>query len=125
MIFLICVGRRAAVKVFDLRREGAHSNLRSLTSMFEQEVAMLYRLRDAKNHVVNIYGFDFDKQNRVALIAMELGDDSLEERVKKLHFKYDVSGPISGDYISARDRKYIWIQLVKILLALHQHNVVS
>jgi len=86
---------------------------------------MAYIMRGANNFVVNIYGFDFDSQRRVALMAMELGNDSLQDRVQNLHRMHPGSKMIGNDYISAGHRKNIWIQLVNIILALHQHNVVS
>jgi hypothetical protein len=93
---------------------------------FSDEVKMTYEMRDAKKYVVTMYGSDFDSQRRVALMAMELGNDSLKDRVKNLHRMRSGSDQIiDSDYIPARDRKNIWIQLVNILLALHQHNIVS
>ena len=89
---------------------------------------MGYRMRNARDHVVNIYGFDFDPPRHVALMAMELGDDSLQQRIKKLHRRqsgYSKTGTIRDDYISSKDRKNIWVQLVEIIMILHRNNIVS
>ncbi len=114
--------------MFNFRRLRYYVNRLALVNSFEEEVRMTYQMRDAKYHVVNIYGFDFDLQRQLALMAMELGDDTLEDRVKKLHMmhpRYVGSGMSGDDYISAVDRKNIWVQLVNIVLELYRHNIVS
>ncbi len=122
---MICIGDYAAVKVFDLRRLRHDINLITLAKSFDDEIKMAYAMRDATNYVVTIYGFDFDPQRHVALMSMELGNDSLEKRVEILHRMNPESQMIDGSYISARDRKNIWIQLINIIFALYRHNVVS
>jgi len=88
---------------------------------------MAYKMRDAKYHVVNIYGFDFDSERRVALMAMELGDQTLEDRAKYLNMTRPRNQQIRfiQDFILPKDRKNIWTQLVQIILVLNQHNIVS
>jgi hypothetical protein len=116
------------VKVFDLRHLKGNIPAIALADSFQEEVKMAYKLRDAKYHVVNIYGFDFDAERHVALMAMELGDDTLEDRAKNLHIRHqrhDGLGMFGNDYISPKDRKSIWTQLVQIVLVLGQHNIVS
>ena len=69
----------------------------------------------------------------LALMAMELGGDTLSTRIEKLHALknaqrkipvYDEMNGPSSDYISPRDRKNIWIQLANIVQTLHRHHVV-
>ncbi|CAF3632228.1 unnamed protein product [Adineta steineri] len=108
-------GRRAAVKVFNLRKLRRNINRLALINSFKAEVEMTSSMRNVTNHVVNIYGFDFDGRTKLAFIAMELGDQTLQDRVKELHrmhSQYIRSGMGDDDYISARERKNIWIQLV-------------
>jgi len=121
------VGRRAAVKVFDLRRIRPDVSPLSLANSFKEEVKMAYKMRDAKYHVVNIYGFDFDSERRVALMAMELGDQTLEDRAKYLNMTRPRNPQMRfiQDFILPKDRKNIWTQLVQIILVLNQHNIVS
>lgn len=90
-----------------------------------EEVKMAFRLRDAQYHVANIYGFDFDGERRLALMALELGDETLQDRANYLHHQHVSSGMYNGDFISPIDRKSIWKQMVQIILVLHQHNIVS
>ncbi len=92
---------------------------------FENEVKMANRMRDEINHVVTIYTYDFNQQKRMGLIVMELGNEPLKTRVENLHQMHLRSGNNDYDYISAQDRKNIWIQLFNIVFALHRHNVVS
>ncbi len=98
-----------------------------LANSFKEEVKMSYKLRDAKYHVANIYGFDFDAEKRVALMAMELGDDTLEDRVKDLNMRQSrhPSMGMTNHLIPPKDRKNIWTQMVQIILVLDQHNIVS
>lgn len=52
---------------------------------FDKEVKMAFRMRQATKHVVKIFGFDFDPKLGLGLMAMELGGDTLETRIEKLH----------------------------------------
>ncbi|CAF0746667.1 unnamed protein product [Adineta ricciae] len=117
-------GFYAAVKVFDLRRRRSASKALHLTRSFETEIRMAYEMRNAGNYAATIYGFEFDRQRNVALIAMELGDDSLKNRVQTLHRSHRGSETAGHDYISASDRKNIWLQLVEIILALDRLHVI-
>lgn len=94
---------------------------------------MAYKMRQETRHVVTIYGFDFDSRSGLALIAMELGGDTLARRIEVLHTMKDATSywhsndgtmARSGDYISSRDRKNIWMQLNNIIQTLHRHRVV-
>ena len=102
-----------------------------LIESFDKEIKMAYKMRQETKHVVTIYGFDFDPSSGLALVAMELGGDSLAKVIEKLHTKkilrkkhgfYD--GSSSSDYIPAVERKNIWVQLTKILMTLNHHRVV-
>ncbi|UJR32399.1 hypothetical protein I4U23_019861 [Adineta vaga] len=117
-------GFYAAVKVFDLRRRKHASKALQLTRSFETEIQMAYEMRNAGNYAATIYGFEFDRQRNVALIAMEIGDDSLKDRVQSLHQTHKASETTGYDYISAVDRKNIWLQLVDIVLALDRLHVI-
>ncbi|UJR08395.1 hypothetical protein I4U23_012666 [Adineta vaga] len=120
-------GARVAVKVFNLNRTKNYINVLALAKSFQDEVRMSYKMRFSTRHVVTIYGFDLDLRKRVALVAMELGDDSLEDRVRGLHLVHygpGGSGMTDGDFIHPNDRKNIWIQLVSIILELARHKVV-
>jgi hypothetical protein len=95
---------------------------------------MAYKMRQETRNVVTIYGFDFDLRTGLALIAMELGEDTLDQRVKRLHSMKDMKMRHhnirdamlpAGDYISSRERKNMWVQLVNIVQTLHRHHVVS
>lgn len=108
------------MKIFDLRRMRSDISPSSLGNSFKEEVKM----RDDKYHLVNIYGFDFDPERRVALMAMELGDQTLEDRAKYLNMTQGKHTTM-GDFISPKDRKSIWIQIVDIVLVLNQHNIGS
>jgi len=109
------------VKVFDLRQiRDVPPEI--LVKSFKDEVKMAHRLRDAKSHVVNIFGFDFDPSRHVALLAMELGDETLESRAKQLHSTRNQLA--HHDFISSKDRKAIWLQLSQILFVLNQHHIV-
>ncbi len=106
----------------------------TLMESFEKEVKMAYKMRQETRHVVTIYGFDFDPRSGLALMAMELGGDTLTKRIEALHMAKDtrrrhhhMDGMLSilGDYISPRERKNIWVQLNNIVQTLHRHRVVS
>jgi hypothetical protein len=115
------------VKVFDFRRIRSDIKPSVLANSFTEEVRMAYRLRGSQSHVVTIYGFDFDGPRRVALVAMELGDDSLIERIVHLHqlrSKHLGKRIHDHDYISATDRKNIWVQFVGIIMTLQKLNIV-
>lgn len=100
---------------------------------FEKEIRMAYKMRQETRHVVTIYGFDFDMNKGLALMAMELGGDTLAARIEKLHAMKHMrrktgpldEGPGSNEYILPRDRKNIWVQLANIVQILHRHRVVS
>lgn len=119
------IGYRAAVKMFDfsITKHGLPKNVLMLS--YAQEVKMALKIRNVERHVVTIYGFAYDPARNFASIAMELGEDNLEVRVKDLHKIYETSKMINKDYISSIDRKNIWIQLVEIILVLHRYNIVS
>lgn len=79
---------------------------------------MIYRMREEREHVVTVYGFDVDSTRHVALLAMELGGESLLERAFRLHSRAE------DDFIPTAERKNIWMQLVNILVILHRRNIV-
>ena len=128
-------GKSAAVKVIDInRRAGGTFNPSQLIESFNKEVTMAYRMREQTKHVVTIFGFDFDPRRGLALLAMELGGETLTKRIVRLnmmknmtrrHRQFDGRPGIGGDYISPRERKNIWVQLFNIIETLHQHHVVS
>ncbi|CAF2536390.1 unnamed protein product [Rotaria sp. Silwood2] len=129
------VGHRAAVKAIDIsgrKREGV-VDPNSLAQSFQKEVAIAYKMRLATRHVVTIYGFDFDMHRGLALMAMELGGDSLSRRIQQLHDIKDMKREyrrmdgmlkMIGDYIPPRERKNIWKQLFNVVQTLHRHRVV-
>ncbi|CAF1566168.1 unnamed protein product [Adineta ricciae] len=117
-------GRRVAVKVFNLNQTRNLQGLLALAKSFQDEIRMSYKMRFSTSHVVTVYGFDLDLRRRVGLVSMELGDDSLEERVRTLHMMYyspNGRGMIDGEFIAPVDRKNIWFQIVNIALELFKH----
>ncbi|CAF0862103.1 unnamed protein product [Adineta steineri] len=126
-------GHSAAVKAIDISgRSGNQFDATTLMESFEKEIKMAYRMRKETRHVVTIFGFDFDMAKGLALMAMELGGDTLTVRIEKLHAMKDMQRlnldtaemtPVT-DYISPRDRKNIWIQLANIVQILHRHHIV-
>ena len=62
----------------------------TLMESFEKEIKMAYKMRKETRHVVTIYGFDFDPQRGLALMAMELGGDTLAKRIEVLHIMKDM-----------------------------------
>jgi hypothetical protein len=91
-------------------------------------------MRKDTRHVVTIYGFDFDKRRGLALLAMELGGETLEKRINRLHRMKNMERrrrqpdgiTLTGsDILSPHERKNIWVQLADIIQALHRHHVVS
>ena len=134
------IGRRSAVKMVSISGRGGNNifDPPTLVKSIEKEIRMAYTLRRATQHVVTIYGFDFDPRTGLALMAMELGGDTLTKRIQMLHMMKDarrhhhhhhrhyMDGMISkaGDYIPSRERKDIWIQLHDIVKALHHYGVV-
>ncbi|CAF3537327.1 unnamed protein product [Rotaria sp. Silwood1] len=129
------LGHPAAVKTIDIsgRKISGISNPHSLAESFQKEVTMAFKMRKETRHVVTIYGFDFDMYRGLALMAMELGGDSLAQRIEQLHNMKDMKSQYRrmdgmmtriGDYIPSRERKNIWKQLVNIVQALHRHYVV-
>ena len=92
---------------------------------------MAYKMRKETRHVVTIYGFDFNMERGLALMAMELGGEALNTRIERLHAmgrnyrRTDGMKTTTGDYIPSRERKNIWVQLVNIVQTLHRHRVVS
>lgn len=130
------IGHSAAVKAIDVsgRTTGSSFDPAVLIESFHKEVTMAYKMRQETRHVVTIYGFDFDARSGLALMAMELGGESLADRIemlhvvhntKRAHTRMDGTTAISGDYISSRERKNIWMQLNNIVQTLHRHHVVS
>ncbi|UJR07804.1 hypothetical protein I4U23_012088 [Adineta vaga] len=127
-------GRSAAVKTIDISgRDGNQFEPTMLMESFEKEIRMAYKMRQETRHIVTIFGFDFDMKRGLALMAMELGGDTLSTRIEKLHamknvhrknLTMDGMDGSHGDYISPRDRKNIWIQLANIVQTLHRHRVV-
>ncbi|CAF0843474.1 unnamed protein product [Adineta steineri] len=117
-------GQNAAVKVFNFNKFEGKVDPSALLTSFQDEVKTIFAIRNARNYVVNVYDFDFDAQRRVALLAMELGNDSLQDRAEMLHETTSRSRTYGNDYISAIDRKNIWIQLVTIVRVLDQHGIV-
>ena len=115
------------MKVFNLNQTRNLQGLLALAKSFQDEIRMSYKMRFSTSHVVTVYGFDLDLQRRVGLVSMELGDDSLEERVRTLHMMYyspNGRGMIDGEFIAPVDRKNIWFQIVNIALELVRHRVV-
>lgn len=130
------IGHPAAVKTIDIsgQRTGRNFDPYDLAESFQKEIKMAYKMRKETRHVVTIYGFDFDPRTGLALMAMELGGDTLAKRIEKLHIMNDMQkrhhrmdGTVSPskDYISSRERKNIWVQLANIVQTLHRHRVVS
>ncbi len=133
------IGRRAAVKTIDVSGRTGTGGFDPFTLMesFEKEIKMAYKMRQETRHVVTIYGFDFDPRFGLALMAMELGGDSLAQRIETLHMMKDkrrrhrhhhmdgMNFTSTGDYIPSRERKNIWVQLNNIVQTLHRHRVVS
>jgi hypothetical protein len=121
--------------VIDISRRARGSfNPSELIDSFNKEVTMAYRMREQTQHVVTIFGFDFDPRRGLALLAMELGGDTLTKRIAKLHMRknmtrrhrrFDGRPGIGGDYISPHERKNIWIPLCNIIQTLHKYHVVS
>ena len=119
---------------FNGRRSSCIGDPYTLMDSFEKEIEVAYKMRQATRHVVTIYGFDFNPRCGLALIAMELGDDSLEKRIQQLHdmqrakrrlHRSDANLHKSNDYIPRQDRKNMWTQLVNIVQTLNKYNVVS
>ncbi len=130
------IGTSAAIKTIDVgsRTGGGEFDRFTLVESFQKEITMAYKMRKETRHVVTIYGFDFDPRTGLALMAMELGGDSLAKRIKVLHMAKDMKrrrhhndGTVSrsSDYIPSRERKNIWVQLVNIVQTLHRHRIVS
>lgn len=124
-----------AIKTIDINRRarGGISDPRQLVDSFQKEVKMAYKMRQETQHVVTIYGFDFDPRRGLAMMAMELGGDTLAKRIEILHGMdaaarvqhfFDGSMSRSGDYISPMERKNIWTQLNNIVQTLHRYRVV-
>jgi hypothetical protein len=131
-----CAGVSAAVKVININRESSDGwNSSLLIDSFQKEIRMAYKMRQETRHVVTIYGFDFDMRTGLALIAMELGGDTLTMRLDKLHAKHSMKiqhHPMfartnldGSDFISSSERKNIWVQLTKIVQTLYRNRVVS
>jgi serine/threonine protein kinase len=131
----IYIGRPAAVKIIDISRRSENQfNPLFLMESFEKEIKMAYKMRQETRHVVTIYGFDFSERKGLLLMAMELGGDTLSTRIERLHGtqdmkrrdgRFDGRRAPRGDFIPARERKSIWVQLVNIVQTLHRHQVVS
>ncbi|UJR11518.1 hypothetical protein I4U23_015699 [Adineta vaga] len=117
-------GYQAAVKVLDLRSYQNNLNPSKILTSFKNEVKMMNIMRDAHDYVVTLYGSAIDLQRGLAFISMELGNDSLRDRVANLHQMHRKSARVGYDYISIRDRINVWIQLVDIILALYQYDII-
>ncbi|CAF1073449.1 unnamed protein product [Adineta steineri] len=117
-------GYRTAVKVFDLRNRRNNLNPAKIRACFANEIKMLYIIRHAENCAVTIYGSAIDLRRGLAFIAMELGNDTLLDRVENLHGTHLKRARSGSDYISTKDRIHIWIQLVNIIIGLRQYNII-
>lgn len=110
-IFFYEIGKSVAIKVTSLAKAD-----RALAAAYSQgmltEIAMSRRLRKTSNHIVQMYGFDFDEKQGLGFIVMELGLYDLETYFHK-----------TGRPQPA-DRKMIWRQLVDISSALHGRDIV-
>ena len=90
---------------------------------FTTEVKMAKKMRNETRHIVTMYGYEYIPRHGVGFIAMELSNESFLDRIQNLH-QTQLRSRMS-DYISPRERQRIWSQLVSVILALHQHGVVS
>ena len=130
------LGHPVAIKAIDVSKRGKPGQLDStnMVQSFQKEVKMAYKMRQETRHIVTIYGFDFDPRRGLALMAMELGGDTLQNRIEILHgmkdaaarhrHVFDRSASGSEDYISTIERKNIWFQLNNIVQTLHRYRVV-
>ncbi|CAF0851902.1 unnamed protein product [Adineta steineri] len=117
-------GQQVAVKIYDFGRSKDHINSTQRLDSFKTEIRMGYKMRHEVNNAVTVFGFDLDRQRHLGLLVMELGEESLTERVKNLHTMHSGSEAEGYDYITATARKNIWIQLVNIAVALKRNNIV-
>ena len=75
------------------------------------EIAMSKRLQKSSNHIIRLYGFDFDETRGLGFMVMERGSQDFES------------------YLQARrpspaERKNLWRQMVNIAVTLHNRNIV-
>ena len=76
------------------------------------EIAMSKRLQKASNHIIRLYGFDFDENRGLGFIVMERGAQDFETFLQTRR-------------PSGLERKGLWRQLANIAVTLHNHNIVS
>ncbi|CAF0796978.1 unnamed protein product [Adineta ricciae] len=118
-------GEYYAVKVFEFNHAQNPLASDDRLSSFKTEVKMGKKLYDETEHVVTMCGYEYSPRYGVGFIAMELGSESLVDRVRNLHQTHSKSPMFDYyDYISLRDQQNIWCQLVNIILALHQYGVI-
>ncbi|CAF1354462.1 unnamed protein product [Adineta ricciae] len=117
-------GQYAAVKVFDFNYSRNNINSSQRVRSFRNEIQMARRMHEEMNYVATVYAVDLDRQRRIGFIAMELGNRPFRDKIEDLHQMHFQSPKTGYDYITAKDRKNIWIQLVNILCALYRHDVV-
>ncbi|UJR19464.1 hypothetical protein I4U23_022595 [Adineta vaga] len=117
-------GNYVAVKVFDLNRFRQNVTTQEILKSFKDENEIICQIRNVHQYIIEVYGYDFDAHRNVILVSMELANESLTNRVQYLHENISKSNLLRNDFISAKDRKDLWIQLVNILLVLHQFNIV-
>ena len=77
------------------------------------EIEMSKRLAKTSRHIINMYDFDFDRQNGITFIVMELGQQDLEKHLA------------ARPPLSSAERKAIWRQLVDIAMTLHDRQIVN
>jgi serine/threonine protein kinase len=87
------------------------SNVSLLVDSFLNEVKQSKKLATQSKHVVKMFDFDFHKSG-LAFIVMERGNQDLEKALIKKS-----TLPIS-------QQKFLWKQILNILVVLHKHSVV-
>ncbi|CAF2515968.1 unnamed protein product [Rotaria sp. Silwood2] len=115
-------GVDVAVKVIDINGVPSHMGGALVTS-YLTEVRHLEKLRQESRHVVHIYDFDFDPEYGQGYIVMELGGESLEDLVHRLHGKTRRRRKHDA-YIDPVIRQHIWRQMLSIVRTLISNNVV-
>ncbi|CAF1365783.1 unnamed protein product [Adineta ricciae] len=116
-------GEYVAVKIVDFSRARFYIGLNERAHYFSNETRIMSRLKSETESIVTMYAHEFNPRYGAGFIAMELGDESLIDRVRVLHHVHLRTGSLE-DYIPAKDRQNIWIQLVNIVLALQRQGVV-
>ncbi|UJR20003.1 hypothetical protein I4U23_023137 [Adineta vaga] len=117
-------GYYAAVKIFDFNHSRNNINSNQRMNSFENEVRMISRLKNEIDYIVTLYTFDIDRQKQMGYIVMELGNTTFKDQIQYFHQMHHKSSRNGYDYISAFQRKDIWIQLVNIICALHRNHIV-